>query len=392
MNVAAEDYVAPPVLEAALSVDQAGTQSGLTGSYVNTSLRSYSPQDDWRASQTISGSRTDRTINFGYDDFGVRSQVGVSGGTDQDWDNFSVQWDGYITIPVDNTRLLLRSNDGSRLWIDLDGGGTFASTGNEFVNNNWGFTPNASTGTESAAIPAGTYRIRVQYENLGSTNDMFLEWITPDRGSQFDMVGNGPNVIDLSVQPNTVVVSQPFRDVDVFFSGAIDPATLTTANFRIRFSPDADFFDANDTYLVEANNAIAWNAAERKATFEANADLATGYYLIELNGSAGGITDTAGRLLDGEYLDSHITGNTDAYVWQDAHSGDGVQGGDYRHVPGSSIEQPGSHQRAACRSIQQPDRGSRARRASVRANRMDHERPDDSPQVSRPLLDRRRAD
>ncbi|MCA9177360.1 MAG: VCBS repeat-containing protein, partial [Planctomycetales bacterium] len=342
VNVAAEDYVAPPVLEAALSVDQAGTQSGLTGSYVNTSLRSYSPQDDWRASQTISGSRTDRTINFGYDDFGVRSQVGVSGGTDQDWDNFSVQWDGYITIPVDNTRLLLRSNDGSRLWIDLDGGGTFASTGNEFVNNNWGFTPNASTGTESAAIPAGTYRIRVQYENLGSTNDMFLEWITPDRGSQFDMVGNGPNVIDLSVQPNTVVVSQPFRDVDVFFSGAIDPATLTTANFRIRFSPDADFFDANDTYLVEANNAIAWNAAERKATFEANADLATGYYLIELNGSAGGITDTAGRLLDGEYLDSHITGNTDAYVWQDAHSGDGVQGGDYRAMfqvhPSSNLE------------------------------------------------------
>jgi len=44
-----------------------------------------------------------------------------------------VQWDGTVTIPTNGTRLYLRSNAGSRLWIDVNKDGVFASGAEEFT-------------------------------------------------------------------------------------------------------------------------------------------------------------------------------------------------------------------------------------------------------------------
>ncbi len=330
INLNHEVNVAAEVPESALFTSAALTQTGLVGSYVNSSLRSYSTQDDWRTSQTIVGTRTDPTIDFASGDFGLRAEVGVTGGTDTNWDNFSTQWDGYLQVPAAGTRLLLRSNHGSRMWIDLNNDGIFNSSGPEFVSNFWGST-GSTTGTLSTAIAAaGAYRVRIQFEHqTGSSQQMFLEWLTPDLAGRTEGIGHGPSVVDSSVQPGSAKTAAGLDSISVRFSGAINPATLTTTNFRVRYSPDGRFYNGNDSYLTESDGLIAWNAAEHRATFQSSQPLAIGHYTLELNGDVGGIADNAGNLLDGEYLDSYIAGNTLPMQWQDSPSGDGTAGGDY---------------------------------------------------------------
>jgi hypothetical protein len=132
----------------------------------------------------------------------------------------------------------------------------------------------------------------------------------------------------VSVQPGTTVVS-PTNRVEVTFSAAVNPATLNAGAFTLRSSPDATFFDGNDTVLTDTDG-IDWDANALTATFNTASDFADGYYLIELDGDAGGITSTAGRALDGEWLDSDVNGGTLFSLWQDTPSGDGFAGGDYR--------------------------------------------------------------
>jgi len=57
--------VSVEVPNAALFTDSSLTQPGLVGSYVNANLQSYSAQDDWRLTQTISGAKTDAKLDFG---------------------------------------------------------------------------------------------------------------------------------------------------------------------------------------------------------------------------------------------------------------------------------------------------------------------------------------
>ncbi|MEO8428922.1 MAG: PA14 domain-containing protein, partial [Verrucomicrobiota bacterium] len=148
----------------------------LTGSYVNKSLRDYAAKDDWRTSQTIAGTRSDTNLNFPSDGWGQRGPVGITGGTDVNWQNFSVQWDGQITITVDGTHLYTRSDDGSRMSIDLNNDGVFEDSGPEFINNNWGNAQGATTGPASVALTPGTYRVRIQYEQGAGAAEMYLLW------------------------------------------------------------------------------------------------------------------------------------------------------------------------------------------------------------------------
>lgn len=328
-NLSGVINVAVEIPETALFTTAALTQTGVVGSYVNSSLQSYAPQNDWRATQTISGTRIDPRIDYTIFQWGSRAEVGLTGGSDNDWNPFSVQWDGYLQVPVDNTRLVLKSINGSRMWIDLNNDGVFNPSGNEFINNAWGTAGNIG-GTASSPIAAGTYRIRVQYESGdGQAEQAYLEWITPDIAGKADGFGHGPSVIDTSIQPGSVLAAAGVNTFDVIFSGAINPATLTTANFKLRYSPDATFYNGNDVYLTDADGVIAWNGAQHKATFQTQQPFAMGYYLVELNGDAGGIADNIGQRLDGEYLDSYIAGNTLSMHWQDTPSGDGIAGGDY---------------------------------------------------------------
>jgi hypothetical protein len=147
-----------------LFTDATETVPGLVGSYVNTNLASVQSHDDWRTTQTISGTRVDATLDFQHTNWGPRASVGITGGTDQDWEYFSVQWDGYVRIDVGGTQLVTESDDSSRLWIDLDGDGSFEPFFPEFINNHWGSPQAPTLGELSAPIPAGLYRIRVQYE------------------------------------------------------------------------------------------------------------------------------------------------------------------------------------------------------------------------------------
>lgn len=314
-----------------LFTNPALTQTGLVGSYVNANLQSYAVQDDWRVTQTISGTRVDPRVDFSIGTWGTRAEVGVTGGSDFNWGVFSTQWDGWISIPVNNTRLSLSSADSSRLWIDLNGDGNYASAGDEFVDNFWGENSSVSFGGKlSVPLAAGNYRIRMQYYSRdGAAEEVHLNWITPDLPGEENGVTHPLNVVGTSIRPNTVLNAGGINTIDVLFSGAIDPATLTTSNFRVRYSPDATFFNGNDSYLSDSDGLIGWNAAQHKATFSLAQPLQHGYYILELNGKSGGIADPKGRLLDGEFLNSYIAGNVLPSQWQDTPSGDGLAGGDY---------------------------------------------------------------
>lgn len=152
-----------------------GVGMGLTASFVATSLRAVT-QDDWRLTQTITGTRSDATINQPASAFGTgaeRASFGI-GGTDADWDNFSVQWDGYLRVITAGTNLSTRSDDGSRVWLDLNGNGTVDS--GEWGSNGWGSGQGGTTRTVHSGLAVGTYRMRVQYEEGNGGNLMHLLW------------------------------------------------------------------------------------------------------------------------------------------------------------------------------------------------------------------------
>ncbi len=149
---------------------------GLTGTYVNRNLRGYQQQDDWRKSQVVAGTRVDTNLDFSSESWGRRADVGLTNGSDGDWQDYSVQWDGFIRIDVAGTQLFTASDDGSRMWIDLNRDGTFESTGPEFVRNNWGNGQGLTTGPGSVSLAVGVYPIRIQYEEGGGGNRFQLLW------------------------------------------------------------------------------------------------------------------------------------------------------------------------------------------------------------------------
>src|SRR6056297_2863607 len=97
LNLSEEFAVSGIVPSSALFADASLSQPGLRGSYIDESLRGLATIDDWRVTQTVAGSRTDTQIAFdGAGSFGDQSVVGITGGDDDDWEDFSVQWDGFL--------------------------------------------------------------------------------------------------------------------------------------------------------------------------------------------------------------------------------------------------------------------------------------------------------
>ncbi len=165
-----------PVPASSFFTTAARTTSGIVGSYVNQNLRSVASQSDWRSSQTIAGTRTDTAINFPSNGLGTRSSVGLTRGSNANWDFFSVQWDGFIDIPTDGVQLRTYNTDGGRLWIDINNDGSFASTGPEFISNNWGSGSSATPSSESQPLRKGLYRVRMQFEEMSGPNSVQLLW------------------------------------------------------------------------------------------------------------------------------------------------------------------------------------------------------------------------
>jgi hypothetical protein len=340
ISIAESVFVAGVVPASALSIDVSRTVPGLLGSYVNSSLRAVTDTTDWRATQTIVGTRTDSTIDFeGAGSFGVRAGVGVTNGaSDANWDNFSVQWDGYITVPAGGAQLVTRSDDSSRMWVDLDRNGVFGNIPGELADNLWGTSHPAIYGTPTTLLPAGTYPIRVQYEEGAGNETMLLEWIRPNRALDVGGLVHGPNIVGTSIASGTHVTDtgldgspgQRLTSYSVTFSGAINPATLTTENLRLIRSDDANFFDPLDEVIEDADGVIQWDPNTFTATLTFATPLRSGFYLFEANGETGGITNTVGTLLDGEFLSNHIVGNFENAIWKHTPSGDGIPGGTYR--------------------------------------------------------------
>ncbi len=167
----------PPV---ELFTDSDRTTRGLQGSYVNRSMRN-STLTDWRRPwPLVSGRRVDLSLHFPADGWGSRASVGLTNGTDADWEDFSVQWDGVLLVnqPV---RMATRSDDSSRMWIDLDGDGSFGATSPEFINNHWGSGQEYTQGDTSVTIAPGAYRIRIQYEESWGNNRFdLLDTVVPE--------------------------------------------------------------------------------------------------------------------------------------------------------------------------------------------------------------------
>lgn len=383
------------VPSAALRLSRDGPE-GLAGSYIDESLRGRPDCDDWRLTQDVAGSRADHCVDFRRSSWGKRVDVGLTQGTESDWEQFSVQWDGFVEIPTDGVQLFTRSDDGSRMWVDVDRDGVFLNDASELFDNHWGSGQGLHVGAGSPPLVSGAYRIRLQYEEQVLGNVMQLLWsaghgnvhqrggsrsrdwptfavadVSDARpfpgGSTVTVAGqdvqidppflgresagrsegtsrsggtaesmsegtsyiHGPVVVRLNVETNTVHPVAPSH-VTVSFSGELDPDTLTTANLRLRFSPDPTFFDGSDSLVLDQDGEIAWNPARFEATLEPELPLRNGYYLLELNGEPGGISGADGRLLDGEYLDVLIPGNTDPFLRRWGPSGDGIPGGDYR--------------------------------------------------------------
>ncbi|MFO0871055.1 MAG: PA14 domain-containing protein, partial [Pirellulales bacterium] len=150
---------------------------GLTGSYVDQSLRSLRDQGDWRTTQSIAGSRVDTAVSFRQSQWGDATSLHLTHySVGVDWNNFSVQWDGVILITDAGTRLLTNSDDGSRLWIDVNGDGIFGTDGTEFIDNGWGGDHALALGPKSMALAPGVYRIRLQYDEGVGGNEMYLMW------------------------------------------------------------------------------------------------------------------------------------------------------------------------------------------------------------------------
>lgn len=156
-----------------LFADALLTVPGLTGSYVNQNLGGVASPADWRVTQTIAGTRIDLKISFPGDDWGNRSALNLTGGTNSNWDSYSVQWDGWVRIPIDGMTLSTYGDDSSRLWIDVDGNGSFTNAAPELANNHWG-SPGIWYGEPTTPLAAGTYRIRIQYEEGGGGNFLHL--------------------------------------------------------------------------------------------------------------------------------------------------------------------------------------------------------------------------
>jgi hypothetical protein len=219
---------------AALFADAGLTVPGLVGSYVNRSLEAVTVADDWRTTQEISGSRTDATLAFTTASWGARAAVGVTGGSDADWESFSVQWDGWLQVTQAGQRVFTASDDGSRLWIDVDGDGVFAPT--ELLDNGWGRSQGVTSGERSAGLPAGAYRIRIQYYEIGGGNEFYLvssTWVP----RQFEAAPGNPRqtirVLVLNFEPR--IPSEGNRRLWEVF-GWNDPRRLAT-----QFAADTAF-------------------------------------------------------------------------------------------------------------------------------------------------------
>ena len=158
--------------------------AGLIGTYLPGSRRERVPQDDWRIADGGQTTRRDRQVHFPDASMGgdeaFRQRASIAGQANN-WEDFSIQWDGWICIAKAGTRLATTSDDGSRVWLDRNGNGRVEP--DEWGSNGWGQGQAATVREVQPPLKPGTYRIRIQYEEGGGGNAMSLLWDDRDHGA-----------------------------------------------------------------------------------------------------------------------------------------------------------------------------------------------------------------
>jgi hypothetical protein len=155
--------------------DAAATQPLLNAVYANVTedqvratIKNY-VADDLRAAPgiQISGQRVDGadfpTSNWTIGGVG-RSQLGLTEGSDDNWDLFVYQADGYVKINSDQVRLMTRSANGSRFFIDLNHDDVFEPASEVYDNSYEAIYDGlVQEGHRTPMLAAGVYKIRIQY-------------------------------------------------------------------------------------------------------------------------------------------------------------------------------------------------------------------------------------
>ena len=153
--------------------------SGLTATVISDSLRGVT-ENDWRSTRPVAGTRLDPQVAFTSQAFGTpaeRARWGI-GGNDSDWNEFSIQWDGWLRLEAETTDIATASDDGSRLWLDRNGNGV--SDPGEWGSNGWGYGQGTTQRVVQRQVPRGIYRIRLQFEEGGGGNSCSLLWSQKD--------------------------------------------------------------------------------------------------------------------------------------------------------------------------------------------------------------------
>ncbi len=264
-------------------------QGFLVASVVPQSLRRLT-RDDWREAGTVSGTRHDAGIDFTASAMGTaeeRARFRVSG-NDSDWDNVSIQWDGLLVIDRAGTDLATNSDDGSRVWIDLDGDDVVDP--GEWGSNGWGSGQGATLGVVHRNLPVGAHHLRVQWEDGGGPNCCRLLWNHPDRGTPADP---GWRVVP-------VEAFAPAADLTV--TGPITVACEFTGSGRLRLAGGARLAVVPDEVAVEvedhASLGVDLDFAARTLRIGSQGALAlAGHRLTCGRLSGGGTIDLAGGTL-----------------------------------------------------------------------------------------------
>ncbi len=278
----------PATLSGVMTLERLG-EGGLTASFVAKSLRG-TVADDWRTIQTISGTRLDKQINFPTQAFGTpaeRARFGV-GGNDQDWDDFSIQWDGWLRVFTDGTDLATSSDDGSRMWLDRNGDGKVQA--DEWGSNGWGGGQGATQRTVHHRVAAGTYRIRLQFEEGGGGNSCQLLWTDPTHGTA---IGPPWRIVPID---GLTPAAQVAIDGPVTLAGTISgPGTLSCGVGVVLGGTLAVETLRITGHVVLASDLALTSALDIDAA--GRLDLAGHQLTVQRLAGAGGITLTGGRII-----------------------------------------------------------------------------------------------
>ncbi|MFO0885941.1 MAG: autotransporter-associated beta strand repeat-containing protein, partial [Pirellulales bacterium] len=225
----------------------ASASGGLTGNYYNFTFALQNPADSALLNSAGSNSQINLdtyaptvTVLTPRVDFGAGTESvpgdgltldrGGSGGLvfggiapSINADNVAGQWNGYIFIANTGTyTFTTRSDDGSRLWIDINQDGDFADSGEMAVDNNFfqGMT-NRSNATPIALTGGQYYPIRVAGYEAGGGAGFQASWQQNSGTGAF-----ARTIIDPSVLFTSVTTANP---VSLLKTGA-GKLTLSNAN------------------------------------------------------------------------------------------------------------------------------------------------------------------